>query len=717
MTTLDRLAGAAVAATILLRQLIRPMPGRRTLEQRLTDLPRTAPTAGPLAIHWNAHQIPFVEAQSEPDLAVGLGIVHAHLRLGQMEIMRRLAQGRASEMAGPLGIDLDRALHLMDFARAVPEIVAGLGPEVRAWAEGFVRGVNHVLLHTASPYEFDLLGIGREPWTLHDLFANARLAAADVNWLVWGRLLRARRNLSPERWRALWPALLAGGAPNPESLAARAGSNASVVAGTHTRTGAALLAADPHLSVALPNIWLAAGMACPGLNVTGLMPAGLPLVAIGRNAHLAWAGTSLHHAASDLFDVTGETLADRHVTIRVRMGGRRRLRLRESRLGPVVSDGMLFRDTTPLAMKWVGHRVTDELGAMYRVLHATDSDSFAAAVRGFALPGQNFVHATADGRIGHLLACAVPRRPGVPADIVQPASAAAAWDQLATTADFPDRRDPESGVFASANDRPPPTVAPVGFLFSPPDRVERLRSLLGQGSVGLPDMAATQTDVVGSATVAHALAARLPDHPISVTLQAWDGSYGVDSRGAALFEAVMGHLGQTLPDQSELAAVNAVWQGREMLAAAALALPDTTLRPLLRAAMDRADALVRRHGRWGDLHVMRLRHYLAAIPVLGRRFTYGSYRSAGGNDTLDKTGHGPVTGPHTVSYGASARFLADLSHPDANRVVLLGGQDGAIGSTTFVDQVPLWRQGAYVDLPLRPESARRWPHHTVLRPA
>ena len=109
--------------------------------------------------------------------------------------------------------------------------------------------------------------------------------------------------------------------------------------------------------------------------------------------------------------------------------------------------------------------------------------------------------------------------------------------------------------------------------------------------------------------------------------------------------------------------------------------------------------------------------YFGAVPLVGRRYSFGGYTSPGGNDTLNKTGHGPVRGRHPVSYGASARFLADMAEPDANRVVLLGGQDGWLGSDTFLDQVPLWRRGAYVPLPLRVETARCWAHHTVIRPA
>jgi len=720
--TPDRLLGLAIAAGIGARAALIRRP-RRTLIQRLAEFPTKAPVKAPLRIHWNEQQVPFVDAQDEGDLAVGLGMVHAHLRLAQMEIMRRAAQGRLSELIGPLGLEADRAMRLLDLGRAVPAIIAGLTPDTRAWAEGFVRGVNHVLQHVRIlPEEMRLLGIGRDPWSLTDLLTNARLAGADVNWAVYGRLLRARAALSARDWQALWPRLLANGMPNPETALAgslaRAGSNAAAVAGWRSRSGSALFAADPHLSIALPNVWLAVGMHAPTLNVVGLMPAGFPLVAIGRNAHIAWGGTSLHAAASDLIDVSGETLDERVVSLRVRGTGTRTLTLRRSVHGPVVSDGMLLRYPTPLALRWVGHTPSDEIGAMLGVMRAGNSEAFAAALQDFAIPGQNMLHATVDGHVGHLLALAAPRRPATaPADLVLPPEAAGTWNDLAHTSEFFNHLDPASGVVASANDEPPPGDVPAGFFFSPPDRVQRLRALLGAGLLDLEDMARTQTDVQGRIETVRAVAERLPDHPARTMLLAWNGCYDIGSKGAVLFEALMADLAGRLPEQAKLRPLTAIWTGRRLLAQEVLALDDATLRPLAIAAMDAATALLRRQGSWGKLHRMRIRHYFGMAPLVGWRYRFGAYGAAGGNDTLNKTGHGPVRGRHGVSYGASARFLADMADPDANRVVLLGGQDGWLGSDSFADQVPLWRRGDTVALPLRVETARGWPHVSVVRPA
>ncbi len=736
----DRAGGAAAALRLALRLLRAPRPPEQDVAARLAALPRRLPLAAPVTIHWDAHQIPFIEAACDDDLAVALGAVHAHLRLAQMEMLRRLSQGRVAELIGPAGIALDHALRLFGFGRAVPAIIAGLAPATRAWAEGFLRGVNAVIgqgrLEGRLPPEFAWLGIGAAHWTLADLFTAARLAGADVNWIVWARLLRTRAALAPEAWQTLWPRLLGSADPPvPEAMAevamaasARHGSNAAVLAAARSRSGGALLAADPHLSVALPNIWLAAAFRAPGYHCCGLMPAGFPIVAIGRNPHLAWAGTSLHAAASDLFDAAGLPLSEQREVIGVRGGADRTVTLRTSPLGPIVSDGMVLRHPHPLALAWIGHRPSDEMGAMLGVMRATDGAQFRAALAGFAVPGQNMLHAGSDGRIGHLLAATLPRRPPAPpADLIAPPDAAAAWHDPLGTPALPHWTDPPCGFLASANDRPPDGRVPdggvpVGFFFAAGERVTRLRTLLGGANrLGLDDLAAVQQDVVvpGAPALRDALLARIGGTApgrAAAALRAWQGDYAPGSAGALAFEVMLADLATRLARRGRLRGVEAVWTGRALLAGELAAMPDDDALPLLRAALRRAGRALRRHGAWGRMHRMRLTHHLGLLPLLRRRFTSAEWAAPGGNDTLNKTGHPPARRRHTVSYGASARFLADLADRDANRVVLLGGQDGWPGSSTFLDQATLWGAGEYVPLPLRPETARGWPHHLTLTP-
>ncbi len=728
----DRAGGIVTALGLFARALAARRPSPVDRAARLAALPRIAPVARPVTIHWNAHLVPFIEAESDEDLAVALGVVHAHLRLAQMEMLRLLSQGRVAEVIGPLGVELDHALRLIDFPRAVPAIIAGLAAETRRWSEGFVAGVNAVIGLEKLPAEYALLGVRPAPWTLADLFAAARLAAADVNWLIWGRLLATRAALGQSEWRALWPRLVAAAPPaEAEWVAeaamtsfARQGSNAAVVAGGRSRSGAGLLAADPHLSVALPNVWLIAAFRSPGYHAAGLMPAGFPVIGIGRNRSIAWAGTNLHAASSDLFDATDLPISERETVIRVRGGGERRVVLRDSPLGPIVSDGRMLRNRRPLALAWIGHRPSDEMGAMLAVMRADGPETFRAALARFAVPGLNMLHAGRDGRIGHVFAARLPRRaPEMPPDLVLAPERAEAWDDTLGAAELPHRTDPAEGIIVSANDAPPKTEILVGLFFSASDRARRMRRLLGgTGRLGLAELAALQRDVVaeGAPAVRDLLLARIGPRfarlPVVRALAGWQGEYGEGSTGALVFEVLLASLAAGLEQRGRLKGAGAVWTARALLAAEIAAMADAGLAKLLASALRDAGRALRRYRNWGGAHRMRLAHQLARVPVLGRRFVYEAWAAPGGKETLNKTAHPPVRGRHAVSYGASARFLADLAEPDANQVVLLGGQDGWLGGENFLDQAPLWREGRTLALPLSPEAARAWPHHTVLMP-
>ena len=154
------ISGAVLAGCSVLT----PLPKPTRLDQRLSVMPNgNLPLRDPVTIYWHDHQIPFIEAASDDDAAFVLGLVHAHLRLGQMAIYRRVARGRIAEMGGPLAVDLDRAIRILDFARATPAIDAALPDATRRWLQRFVDGVNHYQATTAVlPVEYRILGMQRE---------------------------------------------------------------------------------------------------------------------------------------------------------------------------------------------------------------------------------------------------------------------------------------------------------------------------------------------------------------------------------------------------------------------------------------------------------------------------------------------------------------------------------------------------------------------------
>jgi penicillin amidase len=118
------------------------------------------------------------------------------------------------------------------------------------------------------------------------------------------------------------------------------------------------------------------------------------------------------------------------------------------------------------------------------------------------------------------------------------------------------------------------------------------------------------------------------------------------------------------------------------------------------------------------MHRMRVRSVLGNIPLIGRRFVLDEYPTGGSRETVMKAAHGLVRERHAASYGSQARFIADMADPDETYAVLFGGQDGWLGSANFADQLPLWREGQSIRLPLTEAAIKRdYRRVQVLSPA
>lgn len=750
---------------VLLLALAALLPGCAALaprpvgvEERLASLPREGlALRRPVTIRWNDHLVPWIEAEADADLAFALGLVHGHLRGAQIALLRMVARGRLAEIAGPIATGIDHALRILDFGRAAPSVEAAWPAETREFVAAFVAGLNHATLHGARPPpEFALLGLAPEAYTTADILAIGRLAGTDINWLalfallgergspdfarLWQRVLEAGANLLPpegERAGGTLGAILAG-------AAARGGSNAVAVAPGRSLSGAALFASDPHLALSLPNLWLIVGMRSPSWHLVGLMVPGLPVVGLGRNPDLAWGGTNLRAASSDLFDVSRlppEAFAEREETIRQRFWFPARRRARTTPHGPVVTDAEIVpsRPGEAIALRWVGHGPTDEVTALLRAARARSAAEFRDSFAGFGVSPQNMLYADRAGRIGRVTAAILPSRRGFPArdpvlDAADPA-ATAAWARLWDVRDLPLLEDPPEGVLASANENPAlwaEDAPPLGWFFSDGDRVARLREvLMAKPRLGVEDLMALQTDTRSpkAAALARGLLARLdalpggpPEPALLARLRGWDGDYAAESEAALVFELLLGRLVPALLPEGRQGGGRGPETGWNFITTFLLrdldALEPARREALLRRAVAEAAPLAARWRNWGEVHRLRVAHWLVNLPVLGRRFVLDAFPAGGSRETPMKTGHGLVGGPHEVTFGSMARHVSDLSDPDANWFVLFGGQDGWLGSAAFADQVALWRERRAIRMPLRPETvAAEFPRVTVLRPA
>lgn len=735
-----------------LRSLLEAMAPRPvSLEERLRDFPTTdLPLQRPVEVRWNRHQVPFITAETDRDLAVALGLVHGHLRGAQIALFKRFFYGRLSEMIGPFGRRLDHAIRILDYGHAVEAIERRLPPDTRAWLEGYVDGLNtYQARQRRWPPEFAALNLKPEPFTVRDILVGSRFAGTDYTWLTYFSLMQHRGRPG---FADLWNRTLAVGevptsAQRPHDGEAelgdlllgvgRAGSNSVVVAPQRSASGGALIANDPHLGLTLPNLWILVGLKSPSLDVVGLTIVGLPMIGLGRNRDLAWGGTNLRAASSDLYDVSGldpAQIESRQTTIRCRFWMPALRTIRETPCGPILTDARIVRTVgdAPIALRWVGHQPTDDFTCFLNAARATSPQSFRQAFAGYGVSGQTMLVADRAGNIGRLYAVTQPVRTSFPKDdpVLDGSDPATHWREFVDATTLPFLENPPEGLIASANNRPEDVTLPIGFTFGSGDRVGRLLSLLRQcDKVTFDDLVALQTDTFApdAAGLARALADQLDAIPslseglFIGRLRAWDGNYAEHSSGAVAFEILLYHVVTALHGEAkaaELPELFSQWSYlTTFLLSDLLAMDEAARRRLLGRAAMRAAVDAQRFATWGDMHRLRLGSSFARLPILGRHFVLADIPVGGSRQTPMKMAHGLERGVHAATLGSMARHISDLSDPDANHFALLGGQDGWIGSSTYLDQLTLWQERRYIRMPLRRATVEaEFPLAMILQP-
>ena len=512
----------------------------------LSSLPQTNGrliVAGPNAairIERDADGIPAITAQNDDDAAFGLGFVHAQDRLFQMELQRRYAAGRLAEIFGPDAVPIDKQMRVLGLYRAAEAEIPYLSPEVNRAFRAYAAGVNAFLASRrgALPPEFLLLHFSPEPWHEADSLVWGKLMALQLDGNYRGELLRARmaRTIPPDDMAFLYPqypkdapTTLAMMLPIysrlalgrlydalPPSVGPHYASNNWVVDGRHSASGKPLLANDPHLGFGAPGFWYLARLKTPDHEIAGTTAAGVPLVVIGHNDHIAWGFTTTTADVEDLF-VEKVDPADpgRYLTpdgaspfetrpekILVRGAAPVELTVRATRHGPVLSDVLPPGAADPgyvLALSATFLVPRDRSAqALWEADRATDWPSFRAAWRNFVGPMQNIIFADGGGTIGFLAPGLVPIRAKGEGWMPAPGwTGEYDWQGFIPFDALPSAVNPASGHFVSANNKIVPDTYPY-FLsrdWDLPNRAERIEALLAATPVQTPvSSAAIQAD-------------------------------------------------------------------------------------------------------------------------------------------------------------------------------------------------------------------------------
>ena len=415
-----------------------------------------------VVITFDESDIPHIKANSQTDALFALGYLHATERSWQMELNRRLASGRLSEILGSESVKIDRFIRTLGVKRAADRQFDRYPVAAKRLLQAYADGVNtgNTQLGWALPIEYFLTGSKPGHWSPTDSVAWMLMMAYDLggNWDKELQRLELSQFLTTKQIWEILPSFETGGPVSNMDFAKiykdlnifnsfekstelgsldlpggkeGIGSNNWALSGKLTASGKPLLANDPHLGLSAPAIWYFAHLDAPGMNVIGGTLPGIPGVALGRTDKFAWSFTNTNPDVQDLYIEQIDSnnpgmyrgpdgplpFKVHQEIIDVKGSPSITFLVKETRHGPVISDSYARAkrsiDTKrfALALRWTALDTENQsVVGLLEMNRAKDIDSFKQALRKNYAPMQNVVMADSEGNISYQAAGVAPKR-------------------------------------------------------------------------------------------------------------------------------------------------------------------------------------------------------------------------------------------------------------------------------------------------------------------
>ncbi|CAI2381259.1 unnamed protein product [Moneuplotes crassus] len=294
--------------------------------------------------------VPRIVADNELAGAYANGYVLASNRLWQMEYLRRLSQGRMSEIFGKATVPLDEGFRILGFTNVCEKELKYFGDTDKEYFDAFFQGINDYAHTHTRPFQFFAFGISHQNYTVLDTCTLYKLMGFMLSG-DWGseilrdymsavtqdeELIQAISSYSDEKFDEMTQTILKeeelmdiglhttkkpSKIENPlkgniseyiEEVVSEMieeidsvkfdGSNAWVISGEHTETGKPIISNDPHLGNSLPSIWYYSHIEySDGRFISGVTLPGIPYFAIFATEKVAFTITAIPADSSDVY--------------------------------------------------------------------------------------------------------------------------------------------------------------------------------------------------------------------------------------------------------------------------------------------------------------------------------------------------------------------------------------------------------------------------------
>lgn len=727
---------------------------------------------GEATVYFDDRLVPHVFAENEEDLYFIQGYLHARFRLFQIDLQTRAAAGRASELAGSKAINFDREQRRLGMVFAAENALQEMekDPLSKSVFDAYTAGVNSYidqLTEAALPIEYKLMNVAPERWTnlksalLLKMMAKM-LSAGTENDLA---NTNAKSIFMPEELSRIYPQVPDSLMPiipkgtlypkpgiipvkpiqadslylnNKQTVTAAVidkpdpgnGSNNWVVAGSKTKSGAPILANDPHLELSLPSIWFEIQLKTPSSNVYGVSLPGCPFVVIGFNDSIAWGVTNSQRDVKDYYEIKFKDesrkeywFAGNWTPAKLRV---EEIKIKDSLsvfdtvaytvFGPVQFDHHFSTPSSAnrnLAVRWAAHDPSNEGMTFYKLNRAHNYAEYEEAIRTFTCPGQNFIFASKTGDIAIWQQGKFPARWNQQGLYVMPGEDSTfMWQGYIPQNENPHSLNPERGFLESANQRAAdstyPYFIPGSYISARGIRIDK--KLATMSGITPADMMSLHYDYFNTSAedLRPVLLANIQENQLSgkelsylKQFKDWDLYATPNSIGQTIFQCFWDSV-QSYIWKDEINRTNpmATWPIEQttlelLLKDSALIYADNITTPQRETVADVVTqafksatqflATKEKEGKleWSQFMNPSIYHLLKdALPAFARK-------------GLHVGGYGNIVNAVKHSHGPSWRMIVHLVDGVEAYGVFPGGQSGNPGSRFYDNNVAVWEKGQY----------------------
>jgi len=702
----------------------------------------------------NKFGIPKIKANNKDDMFFAIGYIHASDRLFQMDMIRRLATGRLSEVMGKRTLNIDkRYKDLMVEESIENSLKTEIRKDMKRVLDSYCRGVNYFIHSEKLPPEFKLLGYKPEDWEIKDIlsiFKNMENILAGSGYELSN--YRTVKALGKDIASILIPGTFGTTIINNREYDAcfenkslsdfsekendrvenGVGSNNWVISGKKTKSGLPMLANDPHLSNVFPSYFYQIFATDGKVELSGNTIAGVPFIVIGRNKTIGWGFTNVGSDVIDYFiletdkkkenyKLDGKWEKFTYLEKRIKVKGEKDYihKIRISKFGQVFEeDGKLLARHSIMLYK------STVLNAFYGMNFAESITDFLSALKQFSSPAQNVVFADTLGNIGYYPTGFLPkRRKGDGSFPISVTKSEEAWDGFIDENKKPFLINPKKGYIITANNPVIKTdkLPLFAIHWFPSFRADRIDELLrNKTEITVDDIKKIQTDTyMKNAEYLLSLIEKFKfeDKKADFVLdkfKKWNyrADKGIEPYLFYKFQNILSKniFFDDIKEKKYKKLISRTWFYRitnypkKLFTKEAYGIIDDkntdkveSFKDIALRSLIETYNIYKKNGeemsKWRNAHTLFYKHPLGSVPIIKTLLNRGPYFMRGGKDCIMTASFS--NRDYKISHLSTFRMIMDFSDFKNSKMVNSSGQSGHFMSSFYDDQIRLYTNGLY----------------------